>query len=121
MKALARVAERFMNDKNLLIEAIDHYEAYSPSYRKILKTLVELSIDDIVNISVLQLSKLTLLSRETIYQAFNVMEQDNLIEVVKQAKGKISFIALKAITLNKIIQYYNKQVEVYKKYTNITQ
>lgn len=119
MKALAHVINN-MDNKEQLLEAIDNYRTYSAGYRTILKLLVELSIDEMVHITVIQLSQMSLLSREIIYQALDVLERDGLIEIVKRTKGKtakIGCVILKPNKLNQIKQFYDKQLEVQKKYT----
>lgn len=103
-------------DKELLMEAIDNYDAYSPSFRTILRILVDLSIDNVANITVIKLSKISSLSREIIYQALRMMEKDNFIELSKPNKGKINAILLKDNKLNQITQYYNKILEAHNKY-----
>jgi DNA-binding transcriptional ArsR family regulator len=109
-----------MDNKEQLIEAIDNYDTYSVGYRRILRLLVELAIDDSVYITVLQLSKISLFSREMIYQALDVFQRDGLIEISKKSQGKttkISQINLKPNRLNQLKQFYNKQLEVQRKYT----
>ena len=116
MAGLARVIERHMDNKDLLMKAVDNYEAYSPSYRKILKLLVELSIDDVAYTTVLQLSNILVLSRQVIYEALYVFEKEKIIEIIKKDRGKISSIVLKPNKLNQIVQYYNVQIEMLNKY-----
>lgn len=109
-----------MNDKEQMIEAIDNYQVYSAGYRKILRFLIELSIDDSAHTTVIQLSKMASLSREMIYQALDTLQEDGLIEIVKKTKGKtgrISCINLKTNKFNQILKFYNKQLEVQRKYT----
>jgi hypothetical protein len=120
MKRLAYKTGTYMNNKDQLLNAVDNYDSYSAGYRKILKLLVELAIDDIAHITVIQLSKISSLSREMIYQALYVFQQDGLIEIVKRTKGKtgtINSIILKPNKLGQLIQFYSKQLEVQKKYT----
>lgn len=120
---MAKLAYRIgihMDNKEQLLKAIDNYDAYSIGYRKILKLLVELAIDDIAHITVIQLSKISMLSREMIYQALYAFHQDGLIEIVKRTKGKtgtISCVILKPNRLDQLLQFYSKQLEVQKKYT----
>ncbi len=116
MKALARVAERFMDNKDLIIRAVDEYEAFTPSYRKILKLLIDISVDDITQLSVLQISKISNLSRQLVYEALGVMEQEKLIEIEKKNRGKISGVILKPNKLNEIVKHYNARLVVIKKY-----
>jgi len=120
MARLAYKIEMHMNNKEQIIKSIDNYDSYSVGYRKILKLLVELAIDDIAHITVMQLSKISMMSREMIYQALYVFQQDGIIEIVKRTKGKtgtINCIILKPNKLNQLIQFYVKQLEVQKKYT----
>jgi hypothetical protein len=119
MARLAYKIEMHMNNKEQIIKSIDNYDSYSVGYRKILKLLVELAIDDIAHITVMQLSKISMMSREMIYQALYVFQQDGIIEIVKRTKGKtgtINCIILKPNKLNQLIQFYVKQLEVQKKY-----
>ena len=119
MAKLAYKVEMYMDNKEQLIEAIDNYDGYSSGCRKVLKLLVELSIDDVAHISVVQLSKIALLSREMIYQALCTFQQDGFIELVKRTKGKtgtINSIILKPNKLNQLLQFYIKQIEIRKKY-----
>ncbi len=120
MAKLAYKKEMYMDNKEQLIESIDNYDAYSNGCRKVLKLLVELSIDDVAHISVAQLSKIALLSREMVYQALCIFQKDGFVELVKKTQGKtgvISNIILKPNRLNQLIQFHIKQLEVQKKYT----
>jgi hypothetical protein len=106
----------YMDNKEQLIEAIDNYDGYSSGCRKVLKLLVELSIDDVAHISVVQLSKIALLSREMIYQALCTFQQDGFIELVKRTKGKtgtINSIVLKPNKLNQLLQFYKGISNIY--------
>jgi len=120
MAKFASKIEMYTDNKEQLIKAIDNYNSYSIGSRKILKLLVELAIDDIAHITVMQLSKISKLSREMIYQALCAFQQDGLIEIVKKTKGKtgiISFIILKPNRLERLVQFYIKQLEIQQKYT----
>ena len=52
MTKLAYKVGMNMDNKEQLIEAIDNYAGYSSGCRKILKLLVELSINDVAYVSV---------------------------------------------------------------------
>lgn len=107
MAALARVIERFMDNKDLLMEAIDHYELYTPSERAVLKTLVKLCVDDIAIITVLNLSEISHVSRPIVYNALKSMEEDRVIERTKRYKGRLSCFTVKQNKLNDIIKHHN--------------
>ena len=118
MKALA-YTENNMDNTEQLIKAIDSYDSYSAGHRRILKLLVEFSIDDVACITVMKLSKISSLSREMVYQILYSLQEDGLIEITRKTQGKtarISQINLKPNKLNRILQFYNKEIELEKKY-----
>jgi len=119
MAKLAYTVEVHMDNKEQLIEAIDNYAGYSSGCRTILKLLVELSISDIAYVSVSQLSEISSLSKEKIYQALDLFQKDGF---VGKNKGKINTtkgITLKSDKLDQLIQFHNKKIELQKKYQKI--
>ncbi len=108
-----------MGDKEQIIKAIGNYATYSIGYRKILKLLVELAIDNIAHITVIQLSRISMMSREMIYHALSVFQQDGLIKIIKRTNGKtatINCIVLNPNKFDQIRHFYIKQLEIQKKY-----
>jgi predicted transcriptional regulator len=119
MTKLAYRVEMYMDKKEKLIEAIDNYAGYSSGCRTILKLLVELSIDNIAYISVMQLSEISSLSKEKIYQALDLFQKDNFIE---KNKGKINTtkgITLKSDRFDQLVQFHKKKIELQEKYKKI--
>lgn len=108
MKAFARVTEKYMNDNDLLMKAIDSYELYTSSEKAVLKTLIKLSSsDDMAIISVLNLSNISNVSRPIVYKALNILEEHKVIERVNRYKGRLSCFTVKQNKLNEIIKHYN--------------
>jgi hypothetical protein len=119
MTKLAYKVGMYMDNKEQLIEAIDNYAGYSSGCRKILKLLVELSINDVAYVSVVQLSDISSLSKEKIYQALDLFQKDGFVE---RNKGKINTtrgITLKSDKLDQLLQFHNKKIELQKKYKKI--
>ena len=75
-----------MDNKELLLAAIEDYEPYTKSQRKLLSAFVGLAVDDIVNISVISLSKLIGISRFAVYKNLNFLESDNAIKKLNNDK-----------------------------------
>ena len=109
----------YMDNKEQLVEAIDNYAGYSSGCRKVLRLLVELSIDDIAYVSVIQLSEISSLSKEKIYQALDLFQKDGFIE---KNKGKINTtkgITLKNNRFYQLLQFHKKKIELQEKYKKI--
>ena len=104
-----------IEDKELLLEAIDNYDVYTPSVATVLKILIELSVDDVVIISVLKLSKLTKISRPVVYKALETFEETGIIERIKKPQHKTSCFYLKANKLKHIIEHYKRQKNILNK------
>ncbi len=107
-----------IDDKELglLLEAIDNYDLYAPSYRKVLKTLVKLAIDDVVIVSITKLYKMSNVSRPMVYQALEIFQDTKIIELIKKPKCKITKFILKPLEFHEIIKHYRKQREIKTKY-----
>lgn len=104
-----------MKDKELLMRAIDNYDLYTPSVALILKTLIELSVDDIAVVSILRLSKLTKVSRPIIYKAIQTFEESGIIERVRKPQHKTSCFYIKPNKLMYIIENYKRQENILNK------
>ena len=108
-----------MNDKELLLEAIDNYDLLTPKYRIILKALIELAIDNVAIISVVKLSEITNVSRPVIYKALEVIKENQYIEQYKKSKNSLTSFIIKPIKLQDIVKYYKNQKNVREKYLQI--
>ncbi len=104
-----------MNDKELLLEAIDNYTLYTHAQRTLLKTLVNINIDNTITASAQELSLLCDSTKTTIYKALNLLEKIGTIEKIKGPNKGIGIIKLKPNKLDEIQQIYNKKYSLVKK------
>ena len=98
-----------MKDKELLMKAIDNYDLYTPHERKVLKTLLLISIDDVAITSILKLSKLSKVSRPVVYKALAAFIKHELIEEIKDARNILNAFKLKRDKLEEIQKHYEAQ------------
>jgi len=100
-----------IDNEKLLHTAIEDYEPYTKSQRKLLAAFIELAVDDIVSISVISLSKLLGISRFAIYKNLNFLESDNAIKKLNDGKeGRLTGFQLNQDKLNNIeATYVQKQ------------
>lgn len=117
MKALKLINEskNHMNDKELLLEAIDNYSLFTQAQRVLLKVLVNINIDNTVTTSVEELSKLAESTKTTIYKSLNLLEEVGAIEKIKGPNKGIGIIKLKINKLNEIQEIYVKKYNLVKK------
>jgi CTP-dependent riboflavin kinase len=95
-----------MNNKELLLEAIDNYDVYRLPGKNILKALVAASKkDNTVHISIKSLSELSKVSRQGVYNTLRYLEADKIIE--RNKDHKLTVFILNVTELEKIVDYYN--------------
>lgn len=95
-----------MKDKELLMEAIDSYDLLTVSGRIILKSLIKLAIDDVIIISIKELSKLSKVSRPAVYSSLRLLEDNGFIERQINPGSRLSSFVLKPQRFNIIIKHY---------------
>jgi Fe2+ or Zn2+ uptake regulation protein len=107
-----------MNDvdnKELLLKAIDSYSLFTVTQKKLLKTLVNMAVDNVVVASIVDLRKIINSSRVTIYSALEFFEKEGVIEILNTKGKKFNSYRLKQSKLNEIINHYVKKMEVIEK------
>lgn len=104
-----------INDNKLLINAIEDYELYNKSQKKLLIALIELSVNDITVISITSLSKLIGFSRAAIYNALKRLEKDKLVELINEDGEKVSNFKINRIKFNYILETFEKKQEYIKR------
>lgn len=108
-----------MDNKEQIVEAIDNYAGYSSGCRKVLMLLVELSINDIAYVSAMQLSEISSLSREKVYQALDLLQKDGFIEKNRGRINATKGISINSNKLDQLVQFHKKKIELQKKYKKI--
>jgi predicted transcriptional regulator of viral defense system len=96
-----------MENKELLLEAIDNYALLSNSYRKVLKVLVQIAIDDSVIISLKKLIELAGVSRISGYHALSFLEKEKFIEKLSVKGSKLGKFLIKPKKLQEVIDHHS--------------
>ena len=94
------------DNKALLIEAIDNYDAYTKSQRKILSAFVGLAVNDIIPIKVSSLSEMLQISRFSVYSALSCLEKDRAIIKINTTGSKLPSFKLNHDKLQLIEETY---------------
>jgi CTP-dependent riboflavin kinase len=112
-KALKLTMENYrMKDKELLLEAIDNYDVYSPQARALLKTMVIAAREDnTIQISVKNLYELSKISKQGAYNALRSLGHYGMIEKIRIPGQRLSFFKLSAEKLSGILNYYHSLKE----------
>ncbi len=105
-----------MENKNLILKAIDSYDVYNMASKTVLKTLIASpSIDDsTIKISIKALAEMSHLSIQGVYNALRYIERDKVVERFKKSGERVVFFKKKKNKISKICQYYNDLQETKK-------
>ena len=95
-----------MKDKELIIESIDVYDTYNQKTKMVLKALVAEGLDtNITNISIKNLSSLSGVSRQGVYNALRRIEGDNIVTRSKTSGKGTSTFSFNLEKIKDIINY----------------
>ena len=100
-----------MNNKELLLEAINHYAVYSPSEKTILKLFVKIAVDDIIISKVVDLCKLTNLRKSIVYKSLSNLEKTNTIIRLNGSNKRIKTFQINKNQLNYILEIYQNFIQ----------
>lgn len=98
-----------MNNKELLLKAIDNYDEYVLTQRETLKALVNLSIDSVVTVSPTAFSKLIKIRREIIYYNLKIFEKDKFIVKITKTTKRANVFRFNKIKLDYLIKLYENK------------
>ena len=99
-----------LNNKKLLLTAVDYYSLYTKNQRSLLKYLINLSIDGVIKLSTSEASKNIKTSRANIYLTLDKFGKEMLLSKVREKADRHFSYTLNNDKLNYILQvYYNKQ------------
>lgn len=101
-----------MDNKEELLEAIQHYNLFTPKFKMILKTLIDLAINNRVIITIKELSELSDASKLIVYKTIRLLEEKKMLEIAKRPKSRLSEFLLKPEYLEEIIKYYKVYAKV---------
>jgi len=105
-----------MENKNLILKAIDSYDVYNMASKTVLKTLIASpSIDDsTIKISIKALAEMSHLSIQGVYNALRYIERDKVVERFKKSGERVVYFRINKNKISKICQYYNDLQETKK-------
>jgi DNA-binding MarR family transcriptional regulator len=98
-----------MDNKELLLKAIDNYDVYSLTQRETLKALVNISIDSVATVSPTGLSKLIKIKRGIIYHNLKIFEKDKFIEKITKTTKRASIFRLSEPKLDYLVKLYENK------------
>ena len=86
-----------MENKNLILKAIDSYDVYNMASKTVLKTLIASpSIDDsTIKISIKALAEMSHLSIQGVYNALRYIERDKVVERFKKSGERVVYFKIK--------------------------
>ena len=102
-----------MEDKTPLIEAIENYDIFTPHERKVLTTLLAISVEGVAVIDIVKLSKLSKVSRPVVYKALAAATRHGLIEKIEHERKVLNIFKLKMNKLEEIQKHYESQKLLY--------
>ena len=103
-----------MKNKELLLEAIDNYNLYTRGQRALLKTLININIDNIATANVSELSELSGMTKPLIYNSLGFLEREEIIEKIKGPNRGIAMFKLKPAKLEEIERIFLKKRDLAK-------
>jgi Fe2+ or Zn2+ uptake regulation protein len=80
-----------MENKKMLKESVESLDRYTSNQCKVFNALVDLSVDNLVYASVMDLHKRTGVTRPTVYSAINAFQRDGIITKDFENFGSFKF------------------------------
>jgi Fe2+ or Zn2+ uptake regulation protein len=99
-----------MEDKEIVIKAVEGYSFYTKPQRKLLKLLMELENDYVIKLSILELSNISGISRASIYRIIEIFEKDGILQLPPQSNTRLNTITLVPKELDVIKRNYLKKI-----------
>ncbi len=99
-------------EKELAMTAIDYYEGYTKTQRKILKTLVKVAINNVAIITPRRICELLGVTRAVVYKAFNRFKEENLVTSIDKPSDRFTTFSINQTKIQDIIQRYKNQQDI---------
>jgi DNA-binding transcriptional regulator GbsR (MarR family) len=104
-----------VDNKKLLIKAIEGSVLYNPSEKIILKTLINLAVNYIASVDIINLHTITQLNKTVIYKNLTTLEEINIIKKIEQSGRRINTFKLNQEQLDYTLQAYQKLKKLIKR------
>ena len=98
-----------MQSSNIVNQAIDDYNILTKSQKKILKSLIQLSVNDEVIITIEELSKINQITRATVTAALELFSKKNIITIPNTTGVRFSSCIINQAKIEEIVQHYNNK------------
>lgn len=98
-----------MQNKHILTPAIESYDIYSITQRKILSLLINTSVNGLSEVSTEYISKTTSISKANVYQNIKKLEKDKIITRIRKDGAKVDSFQLNSEKLDYILQLYQNK------------
>lgn len=100
-----------LDDKELMLRAVEDYPVYTKRQRKMLGALVGLSTRGLVTTNVSSLVKVTGMANAAIYTLLGELEQDGAIARIGSPRAPVKAFALKYNRLHLMVESYLSKQE----------
>lgn len=98
-----------MQSSNIVNQAIDDYNLLTKSQKKILKSLILLSVNNEVIITIEELSKINQTTRATVTAALSLFSKINIITIPDTTGVRFSTCIINQTKIEEIVQHYNNK------------
>ena len=109
-----------INNFALLQKAITSSRQYTPKQRDILNLFLNIEVNDLVQITPLELTESLNTSRATVYLGLSRLEEDGLIQNLSQKGRHFNVYRLNKTKLNDFLTVYQKKQSFLKKTDKFT-
>lgn len=98
-----------MQSSNIVNQAIDDYNLLTKSQKKILKSLIQLSVNNEVVITIEELSKINQTTRATVTAALELFSKKTIITIPDTTGVRFSSCVINQDKIEEIVQHYNNK------------
>jgi DNA-binding MarR family transcriptional regulator len=117
MKALKLEAGVYMDSKEELLEAIEHYDVLTKKQRQVLRVLTELEENEIATITTSTLASASNITPGAVHKTIKLFKEKNYLKNIENPGRKIYKFKLNLTKLEEVRDIYRKQKK-YLKNTN---
>jgi len=105
----------FLQTLEVMTEAINNYSQFSPNQRKVLITLLSVSVNNQAQITINDINQLTGVTRATISTALSLFNENGFIQMQKTKGNRFTGCALNQDKFNEIVLHYQARQRLVKK------
>jgi len=99
-----------MSDKNIINKAIDNYSVLTKLQKRILQSLIKLSVNQEVIVTIEELALLNDATRATVSTAIELLKKLNIITIPDITGVRFSGCCINSSKIEEIIEHYNNKI-----------